>query len=370
MITNNLDLSQAIQLNFKDNLPFCAYKKPNEAKVMLHTQKDNSLNLIADFKESGFVFIPFNDVSEGLIFPNEKSSINHYPIPKTAIKNSDSSLLKTDTKQENTHIALVEKAVDFLKKGAAKKIVLSRKQCFNKADFNAIKTFFNLLNSYKSAMVYLWFHPNIGLWIGATPELFLSLKNNRLKTMALAGTQKKSDHMVWKKKEQEEQQYVTDFITDILDKENITYNKSETQTVITGNIAHIKTEISGILQPKFDLKKLVDLLHPTPAVCGIPKNRAKKYILEHENYPREFYTGFLGELNFTSFKNRNKRNIENQAYKNSIKESNLYVNLRCMQIKNSKICLYIGGGITKDSMPQKEYLETTEKAKNLLHFIQ
>ncbi len=369
MVTINLDLSEAIKSNFKQNLPFCAYKKPNEDQVILYTQNNDSLNKITNFKESGFVFIPFNNVLEGIIFPKDLSSVLYYSIPETEIKNNQNSSLKTNNSQEKEHLVLVEKAVNYLKKDAVNKIVLSRKQCFQKADFNSVKTFINLLNAYKNAMVYMWFHPKTGLWIGATPELFLSLKNNRFKTMALAGTQKKSDSIIWQKKEQEEQQYVTDFITGILDKENITYHKTEAQTIITGNIAHIKTEISGVLQPSFDLDSLIKELHPTPAVCGIPKESAKKYILQHENYSREFYTGFLGELNFTSFKNRNKRNIENQAYKNSNKETNLFVNLRCMQIKNTEICLYIGGGITKDSIPINEFKETTEKAKNLLRFI-
>ena len=370
MVTINLDLSEAIKSNFKQNLPFCAYKKPNENQVTLYTQNNDSLNKISNFKESGFVFIPFNDVSEGIIFPKNISSISYYTIPETEIKNSDYSSLKTDNSQEKEHLALVEKAVNYLKKDVVKKIVLSRKQCFKKTDFNSIKTFINLLNVYKNAMVYMWFHSKIGLWIGATPELFLSIKNKRFRTMALAGTQKKSNHIIWQKKEREEQLYVTDFITGILDKKNISYKKTEAQTIITGNIAHIKTEISGVLQPSFNLDSLIKDLHPTPAVCGIPKESAKKYILQHENYSREFYTGFLGELNFTSFKNRNKRNVENQVYKNNNKETNLFVNLRCMQIKNTEICLYIGGGITKDSIAINEFKETTEKAKNLLCFIQ
>ena len=97
--------------------------------------------------------------------------------------------------------------------------------------------------------------------------------------------------------------------------------------------------------PGYELSNLIDILHPTPAVCGIPKKISKRFILENENYDREFYTGFLGEMNTDS-------------------TTNLFVNLRCMKIDTEakKISLFIGGGITKDSIPDNEWNETIIKS--------
>jgi len=105
-------------------------------------------------------------------------------------------------------------------------------------------------------------------------------------------------------------------------------------------------------------------LHPTPAVCGLPKDAAKQFILKNENYNREFYTGFLGEINIkTSIsRNSNSRNVENNAYAAVKTVSNLYVNLRCMQISNQEAIIYVGGGITKDSNVEAEWEETVQKA--------
>jgi isochorismate synthase len=78
---------------------------------------------------------------------------------------------------------------------------------------------------------------------------------------------------------------------------------------------------------------VISVLHPTPAVCGLPKQEAKDFILENEG-TTEYYTGFLGELNKEGF---NKDTLK----------SDLYVNLRCMKIKDNQAHLYMGCGITK-----------------------
>jgi len=106
------------------------------------------------------------------------------------------------------------------------------------------------------------------------------------------------------------------------------------------------------------------VLHPTPAVCGLPKESAKQFILEHEDYNREFYTGFLGELNCetTIAPRSGRRNIENRAYAVSRTSTQLYVNLRCMQLKNQQAIIYVGGGITEGSNAESEWEETVSKS--------
>ncbi len=91
-------------------------------------------------------------------------------------------------------------------------------------------------------------------------------------------------------------------------------------------------------------------MHPTPAVAGYPKQKAIDFILENENYNREFYTGYFGFIN-------------------KDKSSKLFVNLRCMQIEKKKLSVYVGGGITKDSNPLNEWQETEDKSKTLLSVL-
>ena len=110
--------------------------------------------------------------------------------------------------------------------------------------------------------------------------------------------------------------------------------------------------IEGVINKKSNLKEVVSVLHPTPAVCGFPMQKAKKFIFENEGYDRSYYTGFLGELNIKG------------DYINKPK-SDLFVNLRCMQVVKNMAHIYVGCGITKDSIPEKEFLETVNKSMTM-----
>jgi isochorismate synthase len=95
---------------------------------------------------------------------------------------------------------------------------------------------------------------------------------------------------------------------------------------------------------------MLQLLHPTSAVCGMPKEESLAFILMNEGYNREFYSGFLGQVNFRD-------------------ETHIFVNLRCMQIFDTSAYLYAGGGITAHSQPQKEWQETIYKMQTLLNVL-
>mgnify|MGYP003608069363 CR=1 FL=1 len=139
--------------------------------------------------------------------------------------------------------------------------------------------------------------------MGATPERLLKSTNTIFHTMSLAGTQKNKGEkdVVWEKKEMEEQQFVTDFILNNLKELTSEVSVSSPYTAKAGTLAHIKTDIEGVINDNSSLKEIVSVLHPTPAVCGLPKETAKDFIIENEGYEREYYTGFLGELNKEGF---------------------------------------------------------------------
>jgi isochorismate synthase len=210
-----------------------------------------------------------------------------------------------------------------------------------------------MLHNYTNAFVYCWFHPKVGLWFGATPETLLYIDKNEFTTMSLAGTQvyKGENNVVWGAKELEEQQLVTDFIANQLKTITSNLNIDKTETVKAGNLLHLKTKVTGNLLPDSNLKDLIRSLHPTPAVCGLPREITKAFIIKNENYSRSFYTGFLGELNQSKTKTA------------------LFVNLRCMSVKDNKASIYVGGGITKDSEPEKEWLETVSKSKTMSRIL-
>ena len=358
-----LNLNSAL----KQKTPFVFYRKPFDNKVHQIIQNNNNVYYLENYNQKGFVFAPFDNDNNTIIFPLEKST-NSKNIFNVEEINNEIPNLNIDNPYKKKHIKLVEKGIQFINTNNTPKIVLSRKEEVHLTNISLIDTYKNLLNSYNTAFVYLWHHPEIGTWLGATPETLLQTKNNNFKTMALAGTQGYNNdiNVSWDKKEIQEHKFVSDFIIEELSKMNIKCNISDVTTVKAGNLLHLHAIISGRLTSLSQIKELIKALHPTPAVCGLPKEKAKKFILKNENYNREFYTGFLGELNFEKDNRQqktNRRNIENHAYQYKETHTSLFVNLRCMQVNNNSIYIYVGGGITKDSNPEKEYLETVAKAQ-------
>lgn len=193
------------------------------------------------------------------------------------------------------------------------------------------------------------------LTVMATPELLLKVKAGRFETMALAGTRVATDHPVpWDAKNIAEQQMVTDFITSELQKHSIKTQISKTYTKRSNNIEHICTEIEGIVESVegndvfSQAGRVIDILSPTPAVCGLPRDKALKNIACYEKHPRDFYAGYtLVTL--------------------PDDEIRAYVNLRCahVDLDKKKFVIISGGGITAESTAHAEYSETAMKGKPL-----
>lgn len=362
-----------IESQYRNQLPFVAYRKPNDIEVKALLQNNTDLYFTNDFSEKGFVFSPFDNTENTVLIPNEVSkTISASYEPSKGVKLSHVDSFSNEASKE-FHINLVRQGIEAIENNEFKKVVLSRQEVVNLSETNPIDIFKRLLNTYKSAFAYCWFHPSVGLWLGATPETLIKIEGPRFSIMALAGTQDYlgSLDVKWKDKEIQEQQFVTDFIIENLKPHVERYQVSKIETVKAGNLVHLKTMISAQLKADAHLNEVIEALHPTPAVCGLSKTPAKAFILKHENYKREFYTGFLGELNF-DYKvapRSGRRNIENRAYAITRKSTQLYVNLRCMKIENQQAIIYVGGGITQSSDPEREWEETVSKSlviKNVL----
>jgi len=362
---------EAISRHFNDALPFVMYRKPNEFSVKGLLQEDNTLYKTSDFTESGFVMAPFNADKASVLIPIAHSEYIEatYKSVNVEISGNDISPFVNETTKLQ-HIDLVEKGIQAIKTSEFEKIVLSRCETIPVTETNPIEIFKLLLNTYTTAFIYCWYHPDIGLWLGATPETLLKVEGTHFETMSLAGTQPYSGTLdvSWNEKELDEQRIVTNSIVDHLDDSIDNLQVFPTRTIKAGSLLHLQTKVSGSLNfEKATLSSILQRLHPTPAVCGFPKNRAKQFILDNEQYDREFYTGFLGELNMkqTRSRNVNRRNVENNAYTSIKTISNLFVNLRCMQLQHQKVHIYVGGGITKNSQPINEFDETVNKSKTM-----
>lgn len=346
------------RLQYAAELPFVIYRKPGSSELVGMLQQDDVLHTVVDYKERGFVFAPFEG-QDIVLLPLDAADMEQFSIPESAPDSLAGRLLDSGGQdQQRTHEELVNSGIEAISKGLFQKVVLSRKERVKVRDFDLFETFLKLVTLYPSAFAYCFYHPRVGLWLGAFSEQLLYLDQLRFQTMAVAGTKVASSEPIsWGVKERREQQWVTDFIVGELQGIAAEVKVSKPYDMIAGSVVHLKTDISGRFRDAVDMGKLLELLHPTPAVCGFPKKEARDFILSHEGYDRKYYSGFFGELNVAGVSGTNV--------------TNLYVNLRCMEVEEdwknhtAVVHSYIGGGITIDSNPEKEWQETVNKAQTI-----
>ncbi len=346
------------------NLPFAVYRLPgdNLPYYLAGTCPAYEFSLGTLDEQKGFVVAPFDSYKSRKAFLIEPDLTAHLPHEIERLRR----LLKpfpekkpffcheknpVTGKQE--YIKQIRALQQRMQEEQVQKVVLSRvveSPLPGNFDFD---TFFRLLQeSYPRAFVYLFYLPGQGLWAGATPETFLSRRADRVETMALAGTQKQPAGP-WGEKEKEEQAFVEKFVEEQIQTLGISeYDKGAVETVKAGKVAHLCTRFGLPAQSlKGKTGRLAALLHPTPAVCGLPKESAWHLIAETEHHRRHFYTGFLGPWQTQN-------------------HDHLFVNLRCAAFTREKITLYTGGGITAASTPEKEWQETKDKSSTLLAVVE
>lgn len=355
----------------KQNIPFASYRLPLNREIITVVQHHSmperleSLNDLHD--RTGFVVAPFIESSargtfflqpDCIFFSNDIADIY---IEKLAANNrfveleKNKNTIETTTSEE--FIGNVNKAISAMKCAEFQKVVLSKvrveqfPESFQPEDF-----FLKLCQKYPHAFVFMMQLPEVGCWMGATPEPLLTIENGSVKTVSLAGTQvateQETEDYRWSSKEIEEQGIVTNFVEQTLRSlqiSNITKNGPENYRA--ANLIHLKTAFEF---PQTDVENrfsdLLEALHPTPSVGGLPKSEARDFILANEQHDRGYYTGFFGPVNINE-------------------KSAIFVNLRCLQLFDNNFVLYSGAGITSSSVAEKEWEETDNKMLTLMNVM-
>lgn len=231
------------------------------------------------------------------------------------------------------------------------KLVLARSEDIGHDGTHPARLFVKACEHYPNAFVTLFSAPQCGTWLIATPEVLLARDGGKWHTMALAGTMPYSDNIPeWSEKNKAEQACVSQYINHCLDHFSDDVSARGPYTARAGNLVHLRTDFSFSLTADSRVVQLLEALHPTPAVCGFPKQEAHRFILENETCDRSYYSGFSGPLNIDG-------------------TTAMYVSLRCMRIFDDRYRLYAGGGILPQSEETKEWTETVFKMQAMLSLI-
>lgn len=298
-----------------------------------------------------FVLVPFSGAShEEIILSGSLQTYSNDKLPNLSA--FPGQLQAPVISSRAQHEALVSTAISDMKEGDLSKVVLSRAISKNNPAPNPDALFQTLCSEFPDAFCYVFYHPTSGLWAGASPEILLQCENGQCTTMSLAGTRdlRAPRDTAWTEKEYEEQRIVTQYVHDRLINQGIFLGPiGPPRELRTGHLKHLVNHFE-FPQPK-NSAQVLNLLHPTPAVCGLPTQAARDYILTHERCDRSYYTGYVAHF----------------GPNNSV---SAYVNLRCMHWINDQVYLYAGGGITALSDAQAEFVETEAKLDAMLGVIE
>ena len=252
----------------------------------------------------------------------------------------------------NEYIITLRNLINEIQERGIGKVVLSRTKSVNVGltGSTGVSVACRMFESFPHTFRFLYYLPETGFWMGASPELLLSYnkKESSLSTMALAGTRASSDSATsWSDKDVREQALVESYIVNELESLGYKVNCSAPETVSIGNIQHIATSIYAVPVEKriVDASTILDALNPTPALCGYPRVEAEEIISHIERHPRRCYGGVVG--------------IE------TLDRLDAYVNLRCAHFDDKRVCQYAGGGILRESVPEQEWLETERKMSSI-----
>ena len=352
---------------------FALYRFPYEDYcTLLRQEKQKPVELFSysDLNgKEGFVIAPFTISQDEPILLLESEKTERF-----LLSDLDDTVKDGDYDDENYFDAIsggiertqytadYEKFSSQIASGKYSKIVLARRKVVeSKREIAPEKLFRRACKLYPRMFIALVHTERSGTWLTASPEILLEGSERTWRTIALAGTMKlegnkldfdathggyDSDMIKWSDKNIQEQRYVAKYIKECLDKFSNNVTEEGPFTVRAGDLVHLRSNFDFTLHTTNNIGDLIDTLHPTPAVCGLPKEQARRFILENECTQRHYYSGFMGPLD-----NRH--------------ETHLYVSLRCMNIEGRTYRLYAGGGLVKDSEEAMEWKETEDKMETM-----
>jgi len=305
--------------------------------------------------QKGFVIAPFETSAEYPIVVITPESVSERELPATEETAYEPMDAEPVTEAYHDDFQLFHEQ---LRSGRFRKIVLAR--CSDTAMPQGVRPqdlFFQACALYPRLFIALVSTPQSGIWLTATPEILLE-GGGHWRTIALAGTMKltpqqlqgEGETVSWSTKNIQEQRLVASYIADCLERYAADVSEEGPRTVRAANLVHLRSDFTFVLPDHGHLGDLLSQLHPTPAVCGLPKNETLQFIVDNEHTPRRYYSGFMGMLDPEG-------------------DTHLYVSLRCMHIEGTVSHLYAGGGLLPDSVETQEWQETEAKLETMRRCI-
>ena len=352
-MNQNSGFRELINQAWELDLLFAVWSMPDQKSFTFICQTESNIVRFSEenFEQKGYVIAPFRGEDGILICPNilhKSTELNFPSLQKVKYDTSFRENLPVCVSKAE-YLFNLKELIHSIKVENIGKVVYSRVEEVKIEHIDYFNLLSDLRKNNPDAFIQLFNLPGRNTWISASPEVLLEFNNDTAHTMALAATRESNEEViVWSDKEIHEHLLVSEYIEQTLKKLNLNYVATNVYTKnLNSGLSHLCRDFSIKIKKKNVVFQLINELHPTPAVCGIPNEDALNLIDQFEKHSRSYYTGFFGPVNF-----------ENQ--------SSLFVNLRSARLTDNAVFLFLGGGITKDSLAENEYHETELKSETIL----
>ncbi len=284
-------------------------------------------------------------------------SYENIRLPEKFTYKKNNNLAKSNISKEKFK-SLVKKAKEYIEKGDIFQVVLSQR-FERKIEKKPIEIYNYLRKSNPSPFMFYFNYKDFNI-LGSSPEILVRLRGNKVTVRPIAGTRPRG------KNNKEDKKYELDLLRDkkelaehlmLLDlgrndvgkvvKNNSVKVTEKFKVEKYSHVMHIVSNVEGKFNNKFSLFETLLSGFPAGTVSGAPKIRAMEIIDELERNKRKLYAGGIG-------------------YFTPNNEFDTCIALRTALIKNNKFFVQAGAGIVADSKPEKEYVETVNKAKALM----
>jgi|TARA_B100001093_G_C26812689_1_gene1008232 anthranilate synthase component 1 len=282
----------------------------------------------------------------------------HLPLNFTHQKNKNK--IKSNI-SKNQFKNYVKKAKEYIGKGDIFQVVLSQR--FERKINKTPLEIYNHLRLSNPSPFMFYFNFNDFKIIGSSPEILVRLRKNQITIRPIAGTrprgsskaldQKFANDLLKDKKELAEHLMLLDLGRNDVGKVSKINSVKVTESFTIEKYSHVMHIVSNVVGEFNNKNSLFEALlsgFPAGTVSGAPKIRAMEIIDELEKNKRKLYAGGIG-------------------YFTPSKEFDTCITLRTALIKNNKFYVQSGAGIVADSVPEKEYQETINKAKALMSAV-
>ena len=351
---------EKIPNNCKDDLKLPDVRLLRPRTLIIHDNLKKKIFYIANvFKDE-----KINNYSEKYL--EIESEINDLLIQSSLSKKNlkitkkEKIQVKSNT-TKNKFLSMVKKAKNYIKIGDVFQVVLSQR--FEaKLSKKPLEIYKKLRITNPSPFMYFFNFEDFQI-IGASPEILVRLRDNKITVRPIAGTRprgknSKEDNYYAKdllkdKKELSEHLMLLDLGRNDAGKVSKINTVKVTESFIIekySHVMHIVSNVIGSYNKKYSKFKSLLAGFPAGTVSGAPKIRAMEIIDELEKTKRKVYAGGIG-------------------YFSANGEFDTCIALRTAISKNNKFYVQAGAGIVADSNPIKEYEETVNKAKALLNAL-